>query len=113
VTRALLVRTTGAYIIEVEPNLEGIRNAIGGGWLEGVSSSIDDDWHAYCDEEGKLKGLPPNLAATMLLHSLGWPKGDILHGHVIIFGERKVEEGVDEADVPDRVLALARSMGLL
>ena len=54
-----------------EPDLAVLKNAIGGGWLEAIPH-----WNryegkpavAFCDEEGKMKGLPFNRTATVLWH---------------------------------------------
>lgn len=92
---------------EVPPDLETLRSLIGGGWLEGVGGLIDDTWHAYCDEEGKLKRLPVNVRATRMARLLGWPVGDTLCGDVIFLGNGP--EGA-EADVPDEVRGLAATM---
>jgi hypothetical protein len=115
--RVLIVPADEAQPIRdtwIEPDLESIRAALGGGWLEGVGSP-DADWHAYCDEEGKLKGLPVNVRATRMARMLGWPTGDTLVGDVIFLGHKPVMEdgfevGLDEDDVPKHVLELAVTM---
>jgi predicted RNA-binding Zn-ribbon protein involved in translation (DUF1610 family) len=108
--RVLIVPADGATPLldtRIPPNLESIRAAIGGGWIEGVGSTIDGDWHAYCDEEGKIKRLPLNERATRIAHVLGWPHGDVLVGTVIFMGNGP--HGT-EADVPKGVLELALSL---
>lgn len=61
-----------------------------GGWLEVIAPSSDPhgDWNAFCDEEGKLKGLPLNAQATTLLTGMGWRRmgGDFLVGTVVLVG---------------------------
>jgi len=106
--RTLVVHTDGSHeVTQVEDQLTALQAAIGGGWIEGVSSAIDADWHAYCDEEGKLKGLPMNLVATTLAHALGWIADDVLVGDVIFLGNG--EDGA-EADVPERVIQTLNNM---
>lgn len=97
-----------AAVVDVEPTLEQLKVAVGG-WLEGVSGA-DADWHAYCDEEGKLKGKSPNVAATRLARSLGWPIGDVIVGDVIFLGNGSDGQ---EADVPATVLDRARLLGMI
>ena len=102
-------------MLVVEPNgsvrkvndladLDTLRGLVGGGWLEGVSPDgrWTPRWMAYVDEEGKIKGLPINVAATTLAKRLGWPEGDYLVGTVVFVGPAD-EEG-DDTDVPDLVV---------
>lgn len=88
-------------------DLASLRDAIGGGWLEGVGASLGADWFGYCDEEGKPKGLPINALATDIAHQLGWPVDDALRGAVVFVGQGA--DG-DEADVPQRVVLLADTL---
>lgn len=63
-----------------------IKEAIGGGWLEAVYPT--DAVTLWCDEEGKLKSLPPNPTATWLWWFLQ-PEArgrDVLHGTVVVTG---------------------------
>ena len=85
--------------------------AIGGGWLEGVSTGADG-WHGYCDEEGKLKGLDMNVAATAIARELGWRVDDVLCGPVIFLGDSGPTGDGEEKDVPDVVLGAARLVGV-
>ncbi len=57
--------------IEGPPTLERLQAAIGGGYIEVVPyfTKLERDGKVvdcvvFCDEEGKLKGLKPNYAAT-------------------------------------------------
>lgn len=104
--RALVVPVDGPAVLGwLEPSLDALRAAIGGGWLEGVDGP---GWHGYCDEEGKLKRLPANLPATALAHACGWPyAADLLCGPVVFLGNDP--EG-EEADVPQHVVAVWREM---
>lgn len=102
--KALVVHPDGTtHLLFHTGTLEEMRGAIGGGWLEGIQPSLSSPWHAYCDEEGKFKGLPLNLPATALANALGW-QDDILAGTVVFCGH--TADG-DEDDVPDSVLELA------
>lgn len=97
-----MIRPDGvAEVVETRTDLASMRALIGGGWLEGVGATIESSWHAYCDEDGKNKGLPMNPVATVLAQRLGWPTGDVLCGTVVFLGT----DGPHEADVPDEVLA--------
>jgi hypothetical protein len=108
VIRALVittVETVQADVRDIEPSLDGFQ-AIVGGWLEGIGG---DDWRGYCDEEGKIKGLPVNVRATRLARLFGWPSGDLLCGPVVFVGPPD-EEGED-TDLPGLVEVVARSLG--
>jgi hypothetical protein len=100
--KALLIRPFEAgELIEQDPELEELQRVVGG-YIEGIGPrEMPFGWHAYCDDEGKLKGLPINQVATALALNLGWPHGDVLCGPVLFLGND--EEG-DEADVPDIVV---------
>lgn len=48
---------------------EQLKQAVGGGFIEAVQcdpAATGGYDHFYCDEEGKLKGFPPNREATKL-----------------------------------------------
>lgn len=104
--QTLVVQVDGtAEIREIEPTLEAIKGVVGG-WLEAIHPGVisHGNWHAYVDEEGKLKGAPFNEAGTALAYKCGWmPYGDILCGPVMFLGSN----GPDEADVPIEVVAVA------
>jgi hypothetical protein len=99
-----------AEVREIEENLQEFQ-AIVGGWLEAVYGSHDENGEPqltiFCNEEGKLKGLPFNRRATALWYAadpnvrLG---GDVLVGSVIIAG------GVDPdgliLSAPEEVISL-------
>ena len=107
--RALVVEPDGTgRIVDTPGTAESIRELIGGGWLEGVSGSLGGDWHAYVDEEGKIKGLDPNYPATQIANSVGWPSGDFLVGSVVFLGH----EGPEEADCPELIIEVARVIGV-
>ena len=59
--------------VDVPPDLQLLKTAIGGGYLEVVPrfnrighDGVKHRCVAFCDEDGKLKQLPYNRAATML-----------------------------------------------
>lgn len=103
--KMLIIEPGGEIIVrDIEPTLTNLQHALGGGYLEGVTL---DSCHLYCDEEGKLKGLPINTLATVLAHKLGWPPGDMICGRALFFGNHP--EGA-EADVPTNVIKQAREI---
>ena len=82
-TKALIVRPTGEKEhVDIEANDLAVLNVIVGGYIEYVY--VTDGVHAYCNEEGKLQGLPVNIEATRLAGRLGV---DILCGTVVFLGE--------------------------
>jgi hypothetical protein len=113
--RALVVPPEGPGELRwLDPTLDALQAVLGGGWLEGVGPPGDartftgrpvtmTPWHAYCDEEGKLKQLPVNRLATKLALLFGWPLGDVLCGTVMFLGNGA--DG-DEADVPTDIVAV-------
>src|SRR5258706_10472125 len=68
------------------------------GYIEHFSAK--GNWHGYCNEEGKLQGLPVNPTATFLARELGWNEYgvDVLVGTCVFLGNGKDGE---EADVPE------------
>lgn len=95
--RMLIVRPEGARpSIEVRelsgpPPLADLQSLVGG-YLEAVPhfcQLLTPEGRtvatAFCDEEGKLKGLPFNLLATAMWQaSASGPTGDVLVGTVVI-----------------------------
>lgn len=106
-SKALIVHPddTGE-VVDTEINLEFLKGAVGG-WVELISNRR---WSAYCNEEGKLQGLPVNAIATSLAHQIGWPVGDRLVGTVVFLGP--VDANGNDTEVPEFVLDLAFSMGV-
>lgn len=100
--RALVIAPHATpQVVDTKGDLDSLRALIGGGWLEGVGAADDRSWHAYCDEEGKMKRASINALATDVALSLGWPVGDVLCGTVVFLGSRP--DG-DEGDVPEHVV---------
>lgn len=89
-------------------DLEGMKEAVGGGYIEGIGG---EGWSAYCDEEGKINGLPINFRATRLAYLLGWTTGDVLCGPVVFLGP--VDDEGEETDVGIVVKRAARELGYL
>jgi hypothetical protein len=57
-----------------------------GGWIQSVSLSNQlEGFDLYCNEEGKLNGLPVNWTATYLWE-LSYGKTDVLVGDVVLTG---------------------------
>jgi hypothetical protein len=111
--RAVTVRPGGLpQIVRVEPTLEAICGALDGGQLEAVQGL---GWHMYCDEQGELKGLPENIAATALIEAVrpGWMQGNggPIRGPVIVFGN--ADDDSEETDVPDKLAATAQKIAVL
>lgn len=95
-----------AGLRDFSADLDGMKEAVGGGYIEGIGG---DGWTAYCDEEGKLNGLPVNVRATRLAHALGWTTGDVLCGPVVFLGP--VDDEGEETDVTTLVKDSARALG--
>jgi hypothetical protein len=81
----------------IDPTLETLQTIVGGD-IEIVTIG---DCHLYCNEEGKLQGLPINIRATEFAWTLGWPQGDVLCGNVVFLGNGP--DGL-EGNVPQHVL---------
>lgn len=82
------------------PKYEEMKAVIDGGYLETVpyfDTLLDKPCVAFCDEEGKLKGLRLNFRATRYLQAAmatfgGAKLGDVLVGPVVIVCADTVEE---------------------
>lgn len=81
----------------IEPSLDAFQELVGG-YIEGIYL---DGFGGYCNEEGKLEGLPFNPIADVFARQHGWEglPGDILVGPVVFFGGYD-DEGECES-VPD------------
>ena len=90
-------------IVEIDNTLEGMRAAIGCGWLQAVPLALSGGIRLdlYCDEEGKLKRLTPNFV---------W-QGDIVCGAVFVAqhdGEGEAV-GLSDAEVQAAVEYIERN----
>lgn len=95
--QGLVIHTNGVSEQRpVDTNLSSLQ-AIVGGFIEAVTLP---DCHLYCNEEGKLTGLPFNQLASLFAWSLGWPRSDMLCGSVVFLGNGKAGE---EAPLPQAV----------
>jgi hypothetical protein len=84
---------------QISPTLlEVIKDRLGGGYLQIVPEFTDYGARqciAFCDEEGKLKGLPLNPKATYLWYACMAPqpfRQDTLHGPIVIVTADTPEE---------------------
>lgn len=83
--RALLIPAGGTpeeVEIPDKDELDALQGFVGG-WIEYVPT--EQDVTLYCNEEGKILNLPPNLLATSLFGAL-LMGGDYLAGDVIVCG---------------------------
>lgn len=86
-----------AEIVSIENTLEALQGLLDGGYLEAVHPPnfmpLGAGIHAYVDEEGKLKNLPPNFALS----------GDVIVGPVIFSkSDAEGEEvGLDESEAAE------------
>lgn len=108
---ALVIRVgEEPFSVAIKPTLASFQAEVGGD-LEGFGPTWQAGataWHGYCDEEGKLKGLPVNEVATRLAHAAGWPMGDALCGTVVFLGPP--DSGGGETDVPGGLIAMLEDM---
>jgi len=87
--------------------------AIVGGYIEAVYTAYDDHGRPrvtlWCNEDGKILGLPINRRATALWYALnGGPTGYTLNGPVLVTGS---DDGQgDILDVPDMLIDLWNSL---
>lgn len=98
---ALVVHTDGSKhyrLLDRDEVNSGLLNELVDGWIEYVP--VTPGVHAYCNEVGKLNGLPENRTATILAGRVGV---DILVGTVVFLGEG--EDGED-GDLPPEWLNL-------
>lgn len=98
----IIVKNPGevATVVEIQ-NDDQLREHVGG-WLEMVHmfnrSTVPDGVVAYCDEEGKLKGLEPNLVIP----------GDVIVGPLVIANSNEEGEtiGLDDSTIDKLLEAL-------
>jgi hypothetical protein len=113
--RALLLPAVGEpRLMRITPALQPIQQAVGG-YIEGVP--IAEGAVLYCNEEGKLQGLPVNEAGNRLADvTIPWfrQQGDFLVGDCLVFGTLDEDGALDEVehDVPEAVLQACRQAGL-
>lgn len=106
--------TTAALLHELPASAGYAAHELGelvGGDL-GVIATAGSDWLAYINDSGIRLGLRLNPHADAMVRTLGYPfqMGDYVKGTAVFMG--RADDGVNEADVPDRVVQLARTAGL-
>lgn len=82
-TYALAILVDGTIEDLADAKYETIRTAIGGGYIQAVGLPSGD--YLYCDEEGKMKGMPENFTATALTSGVLF-QGDFIAGPAVICG---------------------------
>lgn len=90
-----------ARVEEISGDLRSLQKLVGG-YLEAVHL----DWegtHVYVNEEGRLRQMPVNLAATALAQQSGkLPLDTVLVGPVVVLGGHLISG--NEADCPQHVI---------
>ena len=82
---AIVVKPNREFEVkQISDDLDGIKSELDGGYLEALM--LNDDFHVYLDEEGKLKSLLPNVVATNFvgLFIPEFPNYDCIAGNIII-----------------------------
>lgn len=99
--RGLIVYPDGRkeYRDIAQGDLDALTEIVGG-WIEYVF--VTYGVHLYCNEEGKLEGLPVNPVATRLAGREGV---DVLCGTVIFLGDSDEDDG-EEGSLPSEWLDL-------
>lgn len=92
--------TTEGY--EYDKDYTALQEIVGG-YIEPVTFG-DKSYFCYCNEEGKMLGLPENVVATKLWYDSGQRVllGDYIAGTVIFFGQ--VDDEGNDTDFPDELL---------
>ena len=103
--RALIIHPDGTSDVQyINSNLAALQQIVGG-YIEDVGSAVPG-WIGYCNENGKVEGLPYNPLATRLALTLLWNDGnhdrDVLVGTVVFLGFDE-DEGA-EIDLPEAVV---------
>lgn len=109
---AMVITTEGEVLVKelaMEDDMISLATLQGlvGGLIEVIEGP---GWHGYCNEEGKIDGLPFNQLATEIATVFGWyGAGDLLHGDVVFFGEYESTEDRDVLeDVPEKLVTYAK-----
>lgn len=85
---------------------EAICKAIGGGFLQCVPLS-DSDMLLWCDDEGKLKGMPYNEKATAVWTRY-WGQTDVMVGDIVITGGIDWESEISKGLTPEQVVEVEK-----
>lgn len=107
VRRALVVTTGAVSYDQYPPSMTGQLGWLQA-WVDGYIEVIGGIgsggfWSAYVNEDGKLRGLPPNHVATALAHDAGWSGDDVIVGTAVFVGTAR---GASLTPVPDWLVAL-------
>ena len=106
--KMLKISTDGKVEVVPYTGYESLNRGVGG-WFECIN--LSDSVSLWCNENGKLDGLPPNMFATMLwVEAFGHT--DIIVGDVCVLG------GVDDEgeslecpqEVIDKVISWSKSL---
>lgn len=114
----MVLRTDGSVEYGVLVNSLEALQALVGGNIEFLPLRHEDfhgdaPAHGYCNEEGKLEGLEPNLIATMLFRAFGClPDDDVIVGDVVVLGDDPDSPG-DEGDCPLWVQVALTATGMV
>lgn len=103
---ALHLRADGTHeLFEYDPRHGGLEvlQAKVGGWIE-AAPIMDSRLTLYCNEEGKLDGLPLNLRASVLLDPNA---NDVIVGDAVLVGGADAD-GYDTS-LPERLVELVTS----
>jgi hypothetical protein len=108
--KAVRIENGIAEEIEIGSGLDSLQKAVGG-WIELLP--INDEHHAYIDEEGKLKNLPINELATKFAHKyIGIAPYDCIVGPMIILGNDPSDpEEEGDANTPTVISMVATLVG--
>lgn len=97
--RAVIIPVEGDMIRRTidRSGLLSAAQTVVGGWIEGVV--LGEEATLYCNEEGKLQGMPLNPRATALCKAHKAIPGDHICGSAIVLGPAN-QDG-DEQHAPD------------
>lgn len=107
--RAIVIRPDDTFTVdEIDVSLSSLQ-ALVGGYIEAAMSN--ERGTIFCNEEGKLEGLPVNRLATWLWRSLAPGQyADSLVGTVVVLGP--VDSSGDETDVTEYALKAFSHLGV-
>ena len=110
-TKSLVIATNGEHEVIDLPGYAELSAAIGG-YIECVPSN--DSVTIWCNEEGKLNGLPSNDIAVVLWSEFDKYEcingGDWLVGTIVVQGP--IDEDGESTDCPDDVVEIFRHLAL-
>lgn len=96
---AMTVSVDGNIVVKkINGDLKSLNDEVGG-HIELVRL-FDGDVSMYINEEGKLKGLPHNVMASMIAFNSGLSRGDFIVGNAVFLG-RGTPDGLETSIDPD------------